>query len=242
MSDSQTQTPSTTPAVDTQPVRVWDLPTRLFHWLLVVGVVALVATGQIGGNLIEVHLKLGLGVGALLVFRLVWGLVGGRWSRFTSFIYGPAAMLRYLRGQSRPDEHVEVGHNPLGMLSVLGLLAVLLVQVATGLVADDEIATTGPLNRFVSPRWVSLATSWHTQNGKLLLILLVLLHVGAIVFYLKRKRINLVKPMVTGDKPLPAVTPASRDSWVTRVLAAVLLAACIGTAVWVNSLGAVAAF
>ncbi|TDM08566.1 MAG: hypothetical protein C4K60_03845 [Ideonella sp. MAG2] len=136
------------------PTRVWDLPTRLFHWLLVLAVIGLVITGNVGGNAMVWHARLGVGVGCLLVFRLVWGVVGGRWSRFASFVRSPAALLRYVRGVSEAHEYVHVGHNPLGALSVLALLTVLLVQVSSGLVADDEIAFTGPL---IS--WVSGATS-----------------------------------------------------------------------------------
>ena len=220
-------------------VRVWDLPTRLFHWLLVVAVVGLVVTGQIGGNLMDLHFQLGLFTGALLLFRLVWGVVGGHWSRFASFVRSPATLLRYLRGD---HAGLDVGHNPLGALSVLALLTLLLVQVGTGLVADDEIANVGPLNRFVSGALASLATEYHSEVGKTLLIVLVLLHVGAIAFYLHRKRINLVRPMVLGDKVLPPDTPASRDSWGTRLLALLVFAACLALMAWVRSLGDVPTF
>jgi cytochrome b len=175
-------------------------------------------------------------VGALLVFRLLWGLVGGRWSRFASFVRGPASLLRYLRGQARPGDHFEVGHNPLGALSVLALLALLVLQVASGLVADDEVATTGPLNRFVSGAVARLGTVWHTAVGKAILIVLVLLHVAAIAYYRRKKNLNLVTPMLTGDKPLPPGTPASTDTLATRLLAAALLAACLALAAWVASL------
>ncbi|MBQ0960564.1 cytochrome b/b6 domain-containing protein [Ideonella sp. 4Y11] len=222
-------------------VRVWDLPTRLFHWSLVLCVIGLVVTGQIGGNLIEWHLRLGMVVGALLIFRVLWGLVGGRWSRFASFVKMPGTILRYLKGEARPDEHLDVGHNPLGALSVLALLGLLALQVATGLVADDEIATTGPLNRFVSSAQASLATGWHTELGKLLLIVLVVLHISAIVFYLKKKGQNLVRPMLHGDKDLPADTPPSADGWGQRLLALALFAACVALMGWVFSLGEVAA-
>ncbi|WP_089416836.1 cytochrome b/b6 domain-containing protein [Vitreoscilla filiformis] len=216
-------------------VRVWDLPTRLFHWALVASVVALVVSGQIGGNAIDWHAKLGVAVAALLLFRLVWGLVGGRWSRFTSFIYSPLTTLRYLRGQSTP--HAEVGHNPLGALSVFALLAVLLVQVGSGLIIDDEIAFVGPLNAWAPAEWVSWASNWHRESGKLLLIGLVVLHVAAIAFHAHVKRHNLVKPMFTGDKALPVGTPASRDDIVTRGLALLLLAACAVAGVWLWQLG-----
>ena len=116
-------------------------------------------------------------------------------------------------------------------------MALLAVQVASAPMADDEIATTGPLNRFVSSATASLATGWHKGLGKALVVALVLLHVAAIVYYLRRKKQNLIMPMLTGDKVLPAGTPASTDNLVARGLAAVLFAACAALAVWVASLG-----
>lgn len=218
-------------------VRVWDLPTRAFHWLLVAAIVGLVITGEVAGNALVWHMRLGLMVLALLGFRLVWGLVGGRWSRFASFLYSPATVMRYLRGEPTPGVATDVGHNPLGAFSVLALLALLAVQVGTGLVADDEIATTGPLNKFVSNATGLAATSWHSGVGKGLLIALVVLHVAAIVFYRVKKRVDLVRPMLTGDKPLPADVPPSKDTVRTRVLALVLLAAWLAVAGWVMKLG-----
>jgi cytochrome b len=221
---------------EARPVRVWDLPTRLFHWLLAVAVLALIVTGHVGGNALQWHMLLGVTVGALLVFRVLWGVVGGRWSRFASFVRGPGTVLRYLRGQVDPADPLHVGHNPLGAGSVLAMLAVLAVQVGTGLVADDEIATTGPLNRFVSGATAQRATAWHTDAGQWLLVALVALHVAAIVLYARRGQ-RLVPPMVTGDKLLPPGTPASTDSLATRALAAVLMAVCAAAAVWVVRLG-----
>jgi cytochrome b len=118
-------------------VRVWDLPIRLFHWTLALSVVGSIVTAKIGGNAMIWHFRFGYLVFALLAFRILWGLVGGRWSRFSSFVYAPGTVLRYLRGQSRADEHHDVGHNPLGSFSVFALLGVLALQVASGLVADD---------------------------------------------------------------------------------------------------------
>jgi cytochrome b len=183
------------------------------------------------------HFRFGSVVLALIVFRIVWGLVGGRWSRFSSFLYAPGTVLRYLRGQSRPDEHLDVGHNPLGSFSVFALLGLLALQVATGLVADDEIANVGPLNRFVSSGTVQQATGWHQELGQWLLIALVLLHIGAVLFYLFRKKQNLVRPMLVGDKPLPPGTPASADGPAQRALALVLAVLCGLGAAWVTSLG-----
>jgi cytochrome b len=227
--------PSPEPAE--RPTRVWDLPTRLFHWLLAATIVGSVITGQVGGNLAVWHFRCGYLVFGLLAFRLLWGFMGGRWSRFNSFVFPPATVLRYLRGQSRSDELHDVGHNPLGSLSVFALLGFLALQVVTGLVADDEIANTGPLNRFVSHAVALKATAWHAHVGKFIIGALVILHVGAILYYLRRRASNLVRPMLTGDKPLPAGTPASADTAAMRLFAAVLAIACAAAVTWVVSLG-----
>lgn len=218
-------------------VRVWDLPTRLFHWLLAACAIASVVSAKIGGNAMEWHFRFGYAVFALLAFRLAWGLVGGRWSRFASFIYAPGSVLRYLRGRNRPEDLHEVGHSPLGALSVFLMLAVLAAQVGTGLLADDEIANAGPLVRFVSGATSSLMTAWHKGAGQRLIIALVVLHVLAIVYYRVRHRRNLVAPMIHGDKLLPASVPASTDTAATRALAAVLLAASVAAVIWVVALG-----
>jgi cytochrome b len=218
------------------PIRVWDLPTRLFHWLLAVAIVCSVVTGRIGGEALQWHFRSGYLIFTLLVFRVVWGLVGGRWSRFTSFVYAPGTLLRYLRGRGRAEEHLDVGHSPLGSLSVLALIGFLVVQVATGLIADDEIASTGPLNRFVSTATGLAATAWHKNVGQWALIALVALHLLAIAWYARRGR-SLVRPMWSGDKQLPVATPAATDSAGTRVLAAVLGALAALLVGWVVSLG-----
>ena len=219
-------------------VRVWDLPTRLFHWLLAACVIGSVLSAKIGGNAMVWHFRFGYVVFTLLAFRLLWGVVGGRWSRFASFVYAPATLLRYLRGASRPDEHHEVGHSPLGALSVIALLAILAAQVGSGLFADDEISNTGPLIKFVSGATSSLLTSWHKTFGQGIILTLVVLHVAAIVMYRVRRGRDLVRPMLVGDKLLPTDVPASADSLATRGLAALLLAACAAGVAWLISLGA----
>lgn len=207
-----------------QTTRVWDLPTRLFHWALAVCFVALVVTGQTGA--FDWHFRLGYSVLTLLLFRLVWGVVGGHWSRFSSFVYRPSTIVRYLRGEVQALHNV--GHNPLGFLSVLALLGFSLLQVFTGLFSDDEIASSGPLTKFVSGKWVSLASEYHADIGKVILIVLVLLHIAAIVFYKFKKGLNLVAPMLHGDKTLAEPVPASRDDAVSRILALVIFLVCAG--------------
>ncbi|MCW8177461.1 cytochrome b/b6 domain-containing protein [Verminephrobacter aporrectodeae] len=215
-------------------VRIWDLPTRIFHWALVAGVVALVITAKLGGNAMVWHLRIGHAVLALLVFRIVWGLVGGRWSRFTAFLYSPARLLRYLRGKPHPEDGI--GHSPLGALSVFALLVVLLAQVASGLFSDDEIAFSGSLTRFVPNALVDQATRYHKDIGQYLLIGLVVLHVLAIVFYVRVRGQQLVKPMFDGDKLLGTPAQPARDDAVSRLAALLLLALSGALSWWVSSL------
>lgn len=219
-------------------VRVWDLPTRIFHWVLAASIAGSLFSAWVGGNAMTWHTRLGYLVFALLAFRAVWGLVGGRWSRFASFIYAPGASVRFLRGQSEPGGRDQVGHSPLGSLSVFALLAILSAQVATGLFANDEIATQGPLANFVADATARRLTGWHTGWGKWLIVGLTVLHVGAVLFYLVRRRDDLIRPMWTGDKRLPADVPASADSLGTRLLALVLFVAAAGLVAWVVELGA----
>lgn len=219
-------------------VRVWDLPTRLFHWLLGFFVTALVISGHVGGAAMQWHARFGYAVLALLLFRIVWGFIGGHWSRFRSFLYAPGSVKAYLGGRAHSD-HL-VGHNPLGAGAVFAMLLVLLAQVATGLVGDDEIAFAGPLNRFVSTAAGLRATWYHKAVGQWLLVTLVVLHVGVIVWYLRRRRINLVRAMVDGDKKLAAPAKSSRDDAASRIVALAVLAVCAGLVAWVVILGGAA--
>ena len=211
-------------------VKVWDLPTRVFHWVLALAVVTLVVTGQVGGNAMVWHFRLGYLVATLLLFRLVWGFVGGHWSRFASFVHGPATVLAYLKGQSRPEH--EVGHNPLGAGSVLALLGFLLLQVGTGLFSDDEIAASGPLAKFVSSEVVSRLSFYHSEVGKTILIVLVLLHISAIVFYKLKKKQNLVPPMLHGHKELNHAATPARDDAASRLLAAAVWGVFAALVAW----------
>ncbi len=200
-------------------VRIWDLPTRLFHWLLTLCVIALVTTAQLGW--MDWHFRFGYTMLTLLLFRVLWCIFGGHWSRFSAFLYSPISLWRQLRGQGDPLH--AVGHTPTGALSVFALLLFLLAQVGTGLFSDDEIASSGPLTRLVSSDFVSLATWYHRDVGKLVLIVLISLHVLAIFYYLWHKRQNLLRPMISGDKTLSHAATASRDDVRSRLLALVLL-------------------
>jgi cytochrome b len=200
-------------------VRVWDLPTRLFHWALVALVATSFVTGKVGGNAMTWHLYSGYAILALVAFRIVWGFVGGRESRFATFLKGPGAVLRYARTLADRAAPRHAGHNPLGGWSVVLMIASLATQAGTGLFASDDIFVEGPLAAKVSGATVALATRIHNWN-QWVLIVLVSLHVAAIAFYAQFKRENLVRPMLTGRKTLdgPAADTPNRTA-----LAAVLL-------------------
>lgn len=218
--------------------RVWDLPTRLFHWALVLCFLGSFVSGKLGGNAMVWHFRCGYAIAALLLFRLAWGLVGGYWSRFGQFALAPAQVLAYLRGRGAPRH--EVGHSPTGAWAVLAMLLLLGLQVATGLMSDDEIAFAGPLTRFVSGEVVGQATSYHKAVGQYLLLGMIGLHLLAIVFYIVRLRRTVLRPMLHGHKELEQQIQHSTDSAATRLLALLVLAASAALVWWISSLGAYA--
>lgn len=220
----------------TAPIRVWDLPLRLFHWALALCIVGSVVSAKIGGGAMVWHFRFGYVAFTLLLFRLLWGVFGGRWSRFASFVFSPATLWHYLRGPADARAALEVGHSPIGALSVFAMLGILVAQVATGLVADDEIISVGPLNRFVAGATALSATAWHKGYGQWIVLGLVALHLLALAVYTWRGQ-RLVRAMVTGDKLLPADVPASTDTPARRALALVLLAVSAGVVTWVVRLG-----
>lgn len=199
-------------------LHVWDLPTRLFHWLLVLGIATAYVTGQIGGNLIVWHGRAGLFIIGLVAFRVVWGFVGAPTARFAHFVRGPGAIRAYLRGQWRG-----IGHNPLGALSVIGLIALVGAQAVTGLFTNDDISFAGPLADLVSKETSDRLLGIHVLLQNVLLGLVVL-HLAAIVFYVRIKRDNLVRPMLTGWKSVTADTAGHAAPAAARRLPALILA------------------
>lgn len=177
-----------------QRFRLWDLPTRIFHWALVLCVVGSFISVKVGGNAMVWHGRFGVTVVGLLAFRLVWGVAGSTYARFTQFVRGPAAIKAYLRGQWQG-----AGHNPLGALSVLAMLGTLLLLVATGLFANDDIAFEGPLYALVGKEFSDRVAGIHRLIEPLT-ILLVLAHLGAIGYYVRVRKETLIMPMITGWK------------------------------------------
>lgn len=181
-------------------VRLWDPALRLFHWALVVCVAAAWGLGKFGPNVMTLHFYFGYAVIALLGFRLLWGFFGPAPARFAHFIPRPRSFVAYVAKLGRRAPSYWPGHNPVGALSVFALLAVLLVQVTTGLFADpDDFVNVGPLSHLAASETVRAATKWHNLVAWAILALVVL-HLAAIAFYWLWKRENLVWPMITGWK------------------------------------------
>jgi cytochrome b len=209
-----------------QPIRIWDLPTRIFHILLGLSVTGLLITGELGGDLMQLHFLLGYAVLTLVFFRLVWGFVGGHWSRFANFVPMPKDLLAYARLMRMKPKQLNVGHNPFGAVSVIVMLSLLLLQVFSGFMSDDEITNTGPWTALVPSSWVSLATEYHTEVGKVLLLLLIALHIASVLYYKYFHHDDLITPMLTGDKVLAPETQDSRDTLTSRLFALSILAGC----------------
>lgn len=178
-------------------IHIWDLPHRLFHWLLVASVIVCYITAKIGGALIDWHGRLGIFIFGLLVFRIIWGFIGSTHSRFITFFPTVPRIVAYLKGSWQG-----IGHNPLGALSVLALLSVLAIQVGTGLFANDDIAFEGPLFNLVDKSFSNKSTRWHNISFNFLLALIGL-HLVALIFYRWVKKTNLIVPMLTGKKKIP---------------------------------------
>jgi cytochrome b len=220
------------PSNSTTPVRIWDLPIRIFHVAFALCVTGAILTVKLSDNWMDLHVKFGIATLALLSFRLIWGFVGSRYARFTQFVKSPQAAWRYLRA-SRAIEHKQAGHNPLGAWSVLAMLLIIGIQAVTGLFTSDDILTAGPFANSVSEATGALMTRLHHINEKPLFIILGL-HILAITIY-SLKRHSLIKPMITGDKPanqLPVNTQSANDGIVLRFLALVLALVLAVVAYW----------
>lgn len=212
---------------------IWDVPVRLVHGCFIVLIPALWWTANVG--MVDLHKKIGLIMLALIVFRLGWGLVGSSTARFATFVHGPKAIRAYIQTLRRTDSATPavavVGHNPLGGLSVIALLAILAGQVSLGLVAQDtDGVASGPLNHLVS--W-DVAVAAGKLHGALFYALLsfIALHVLAILYYRIVKGDDLVTAMVTGRRAFDTATRAPVIAPVWR--AAFVAALAVALAVWI---------
>ena len=210
-------------------VAVWDLPVRAVHWSIVLLLVGLIVTGKLGNEWLLWHMRFGQAMLALVVFRIIWGFVGSRNARFSAFIYRPAAVVRYARSLFGAHE-VHATHNPLGGWMVVLLLVALLAQAVMGLFTNDDALWGGPLSERVTKTTSDAISSYHRRFWWVIVVLSSL-HIAAVVAYLMLLKDNLIVPMVTGDKHLPAGLATPQDAAASTVKATVLLLLC-GAAVW----------
>lgn len=219
-------------------IRIWDLPTRLFHIAFALCVIGAIVSVKLGNKWMDWHVRLGITALALLIFRVIWGIAGPRYARFSQFLCGPATVWRYIKAIRQPT-HAQPGHNPLGALSVIAMLLIIGIQAVTGLFANDEILTQGPFAQFVSDATSSLMTSLHSKNEPFV-YLIIILHLLAILIYTLRGQ-NLVGPMLHGDvslDKLPPRTQQARDDLSVRIAALVIAAALSIGAWWLMQLAA----
>jgi cytochrome b len=208
--------------------RVWDLPVRVVHWLLVIGIAGSYATHKLGVAYFKYHLWFGYLVVVLAAFRVLWGFVGTRHARFSSFLRGPRATGAYLLAMLRGSAPATPGHNPLGAWMVLFLLFALVAQGVTGLFANDEIFNTGPLYGYIGDALSLKLTSWHRRLFDWILVAVVL-HVLAVVGHRLLAGHDLIRPMFSGKKPATLVTEHDAIGSSRLWLAAVLLAGIAAT-------------
>ncbi|QGZ64467.1 cytochrome b/b6 domain-containing protein [Paraburkholderia acidisoli] len=201
----------------TRRVRVWDLPTRLFHWLTVVLVAAAYVTQRL--NWMQTHVRVGETLLALVIFRILWGCFGSETARFSRFLASPRKAFAHLRTLPRREPDVQVGHNAAGGWMVLALVALLLVETLSGLYDNNDIADEGPLSEIVPAAVANFIGAVHAIGWDVMLAAVVL-HVCAIAVYAIVKGQNLVGPMLSGRKRLPdAVRPPARASlWLAALL------------------------
>jgi cytochrome b len=211
--------------------RVWDLPVRIFHWLLVLAIIGAYVTHQSGVEYFKYHLWCGYTVVVLVSFRILWGLVGTYHARFWNFVRGPIRTLRYGLASLRGQKFYYAGHNPLGAIMVLLLLAGLLIQSVTGLFGNDEILNFGPLYGYIDNELSLKLTSLH----RILFYWImgaVALHILAVIGHRIFKGENLVKAMFTGRKPAHIVKPEEEIPSSRLWLALVILAVVIAVLAW----------
>ncbi len=228
----EAMTTDTALPADRVATRVWDWPVRIVHWSMVLLLIALLITAKIGGDAMAWHMRAGETMLALVLFRVIWGFVGSRHARFSSFVRGPRAVIAYARSIMTPPHELHVGHNPLGGWMVIALLLALLFQTGTGLFTNDDILTDGPLVRLISKDLSDTISSFHRLNVWIV-VALASAHIAAVLFYLFVLKENLIKPMLDGAKTLPATHAGEGSGGAHVVKAAVLFAACAVTVWWV---------
>ncbi|GGY71779.1 hypothetical protein GCM10011613_15820 [Cellvibrio zantedeschiae] len=196
---NENSTTTTENKTTAKTIKVWDLPVRIFHWLLVLLFIAAYITNSLGTNYFQYHLWCGYALIVLVSFRIIWGLVGTYHARFSNFVRNPITTIKYAINTLRGTEKHYLGHNPLGAIMVIVLLLASLIQGVSGLFTNDEILNVGPLYAYVSDELSLKLTSLHRQLFYWILGA-ILLHIVAVLVHVFIKRDNIIKAMFTGKK------------------------------------------
>lgn len=235
---------------ESRSFKLWDVPTRLFHWALVLLVLVSYLTGEVGGfeftmpgsgNMVanmNIHIWSGLSILTLLIFRIVWGLIGSSSSRFSGFVRGPGAIIDYLKGIAKRSVAFFAGHNPAGGAVVVLMIVLLLAQASTGLFAkeDDFFGLAGPLNGMVSEETANQITGIHARIWSVIEIV-VIAHIAGNLFYWLVLKHNLIVPMITGRADAPAGASPPSLKFASNVTAIIVFANSAAIVAWIKSFG-----
>ena len=208
-----------------QQYLIWDLPLRIFHWLLVVAIAGAWYTSEQGSELIDIHMLFGYSIMGLVLFRVVWGFIGTKYSKFSQFFPSVKRIKDYLRNNKEGSSNYVAGHNPLGSLAVFAMLALLILQATSGLFIDDDVFSSGPYYGSVS-KSIEKVMSFLHHNVFDALSILIGLHILAIVFYRLKKKRNLTKAMITGKSDAESINQSDtilHSKLITALILALLV-------------------
>lgn len=207
-------------------IKIWDLPTRLFHWSLVILFGISWASIELSDDAFNIHMYSGYAILSLVLFRLLWGVFGSSTARYTTFVRGLRPTIAYTKTLLRPEPSNQIGHNPLGGWMALLMVFFLLFQAGSGLFANDDVTNEGPLVHWISKDFSDILSGLHEKSFDILLVL-VGVHIAAVLFYRFYKRDNLITPMITGRKPSVDETPTNlrfTSGWVALLLLGIAVA------------------
>jgi cytochrome b len=208
---------------------IWDLPLRIFHWSFAVTILASWYTAEQGADLVEIHMQLGFVALALIIFRVLWGLIGPKHARFSQFVPSPKTLWSYLR-KSKADKTTP-GHNPLGAMMVILMILLISAQAISGLFINDDVFSSGPYYGSISNELEKIMRFVH-HNTFDFMIAAIGLHLAAVAYYWRVKKQNLVLPMITGKKSAKQVKAIDAIPHSKVILACIVAACCVGFVYW----------
>ena len=214
---------------------IWDLPLRIFHWSFALTILACWYTSEQEGDLVDLHMKLGFLAISLIIFRILWGLIGPKHARFSQFIPSPKTLINYLHPAK--ESKTTAGHNPLGALMVILMIVLITLQAVSGLFINDDIFSSGPYYGSIGNELEKIMFFLH-HNTFDFMIAAIALHLAAIAYYWRIKKQNLVLPMITGNKSAKQVSAVDAIPHSKLILACVVAVCCIGFVYWLVVLNA----